>query len=92
MCCQGNAAIHYCVSHGNYDILNLLLDTEICDVKQPNKAGYTPIMLTSLCHVQNEDHRDAIQRLLASGDVNSRAEQVKGYVLSSDAVFTYTCM
>ena len=73
---QGNAAIHYCVSHCNFDIVGLLLDTEVCDVKRPNKAGYTPAMLAALAYVQNEDHRDVIRRLFAASNINDCAEQV----------------
>ncbi|XP_076440255.1 uncharacterized protein LOC143279864 isoform X4 [Babylonia areolata] len=72
---NGNAAIHYCVSHCNFDIVALLLDTEVCDVRRPNKAGYTPAMLASLAQVQNDDHRHIILRLFAASDINARAEQ-----------------
>ena len=73
---QGNAAIHYCVSHGNFDIVGLLLDTEVCDVQRPNKAGYTPAMLASLAYVQNEEHREFIRTLFEVSDINAQAEQV----------------
>ncbi|KAL8581423.1 hypothetical protein ACOMHN_004308 [Nucella lapillus] len=72
---NGNAAIHYCVSHCNFDIVGLLLDTDVCDVRRPNKGGYSPAMLASLAHVQNEDHRRIILRLFAVSDINARAEQ-----------------
>ncbi|XP_070194306.1 serine-rich adhesin for platelets-like isoform X4 [Littorina saxatilis] len=72
---NGNAAIHYCVSHGNFDIAGLLLDTEVCDVSRPNKAGYTPSMLAALSYVQNDDHRDIIRRLFAADDINAIAER-----------------
>ena len=45
-------------------------------MQRPNKAGYTPAMLASLAHVQNEEHRDAISRLFAASNINAQAEQV----------------
>ena len=68
------------MSHCNFDIVGLLLDTEVCDIKRPNKAGYTPTMLASLAYVQNEDHRDIIRRLFAAGNINACAEQVGALV------------
>ncbi|KAL8598573.1 hypothetical protein ACOMHN_051361 [Nucella lapillus] len=72
---NGNAAIHYCVSHCNFDIVGLLLDTKVCDVRKPNKAGYTPAMLASLAFIQNDDHRDIIRQLFMAGDINAQAEK-----------------
>ena len=58
------------------DVVNLLLDTEVCDVNKQNKAGYTAIMLASLAQVQTEQHWDIIRRMFGQGDVNARASQV----------------
>lgn len=38
---QGNTALHYCVTHGHWHFVNLLLDTNVCDVCIQNHAGYT---------------------------------------------------
>ena len=38
---NGNTALHYCVSHGSWHLVNLLLDTNVCDVCIQNYAGYT---------------------------------------------------
>ncbi|XP_014668471.1 PREDICTED: KN motif and ankyrin repeat domain-containing protein 1-like [Priapulus caudatus] len=72
---NGNTALHYSVSHGNFDIVSLLLDSKVCDVNRQNKAGYTAIMLASLAVIKNEAHRSVIQRLFSLGDVNIRASQ-----------------
>ncbi|KAK7483501.1 hypothetical protein BaRGS_00025300, partial [Batillaria attramentaria] len=72
---NGNAAIHYCVSHCNFDTVSLLLDTEVCDVKRPNKAGYTPIMLAALAYTGqtalmlavSHGRTDMVQLLLEEG-------------------------
>lgn len=80
MTLQGNAAIHYCVSHCNFDTVSLLLDTEVCEAKQPNKAGYTPVMLAALAYVQSEEHRDIIRGLFHAGDMNTQAEHVSSTV------------
>ncbi|XP_025109969.1 uncharacterized protein LOC112573633 isoform X4 [Pomacea canaliculata] len=72
---NGNAAIHYSVSHCNFEIVGLLLDTEVCDVKRPNKAGYTPAMLAALAYVQSDEHREIIRRLFSSSAINAQAAQ-----------------
>lgn len=68
--------MHYAVSHGNMDIVGLLLDSELCDINKENKAGYTAIMLASLAHIQNEPQRVIVKKLFETGDVNGRALQV----------------
>ncbi|KAJ3666507.1 hypothetical protein Zmor_001946 [Zophobas morio] len=45
---SGNTAMHYAVSHGNFDVVSILLDSKVCDINKPNKAGYTSVMLVSL--------------------------------------------
>nr|XP_054764309.1 KN motif and ankyrin repeat domain-containing protein 1-like [Lytechinus pictus] len=72
---NGNTALHYSVSHGNFDIVLLLLDTEVCQTDKPNRAGYTTIMLASLVPIQNEKHANVVSRLFREGDVNQRASQ-----------------
>ena len=73
---QGNTALHYAVSHGNFDVVGLILDTGVVDVNQPNRAGYTAIMLASLTDIQTDRQRQVVQRLFQSGNVNVRASQV----------------
>ncbi|XP_077549432.1 KN motif and ankyrin repeat domain-containing protein 2 kank isoform X3 [Haemaphysalis longicornis] len=72
---NGNTAIHYAVSHGNFDVVSILLDSKVCDVSKQNKAGYTCMMLVSLAEIKNETHRLVVQRLFQLGDVNTKAMQ-----------------
>ncbi|XP_074643950.1 uncharacterized protein LOC141900804 isoform X3 [Tubulanus polymorphus] len=72
---NGNSAVHYAVSHCNFEIVSLLIDTEVCDINKPNKAGYTPIMLASLAQVHSESQREVIRHLFREGDVNKKASQ-----------------
>ncbi|KAK3753232.1 hypothetical protein RRG08_024504 [Elysia crispata] len=70
---NGNTAIHYCVSHCNFHIASLLLDSELCDINRQNKAGYTPIMLAGLAEVHNLGQLEVVKRIFSLGDVNARA-------------------
>ncbi|XP_048759693.2 uncharacterized protein LOC125669279 isoform X5 [Ostrea edulis] len=70
---NGNTAIHYAVSHCNFDIVNLLLDTGAIDLNKQNKAGYTATMLATLAYPQTDRQQDVIQRLFSMGDVNTKA-------------------
>uniref|UniRef100_A0A2R5LKN9 Uncharacterized protein n=1 Tax=Ornithodoros turicata TaxID=34597 RepID=A0A2R5LKN9_9ACAR len=72
---NGNTAIHYAVSHGNFDVVSILLDSKVCDVSKQNKAGYTCMMLVSLTEIKNDTHRHVVQRLFQLGDVNTKATQ-----------------
>ncbi|XP_022241429.1 KN motif and ankyrin repeat domain-containing protein 1-like isoform X2 [Limulus polyphemus] len=42
---NGNTAMHYAVSHGNFDVVSVLLDSKVCDVSKQNKNGQTALML-----------------------------------------------
>ena len=72
---NGNTSLHYSVSHGNFDVVSVLLDSKVANPNILNKAGYTCIMLISLAHINNETHRAVVRRLFATGDVNIRASQ-----------------
>ena len=72
---NGNTALHYSVSHGNFDVVSILLDSKVANSNVMNKAGYTCIMLISLAQIQNTTHRAVISRLFSLGDVNIRATQ-----------------
>ncbi|GAB1608235.1 uncharacterized protein LOC115213887 isoform X1 [Argonauta hians] len=74
---NGNCSIHYSVSHSNFEIVSLLLDTDVVDVDKQNKAGYSAIMLASLAYVQTDAHRDIVKRLFRMGDVNARSSQAQ---------------
>jgi ankyrin repeat protein len=69
-----NTALHYSVSNGNFEIVNLLLDTKVCDVNAQNKAGgYTSIMLAALVPITNDYERMTLKRLFAEGNVNIKS-------------------
>ncbi|XP_074836239.1 KN motif and ankyrin repeat domain-containing protein 2 isoform X2 [Carettochelys insculpta] len=72
---NGNTALHYTVSHSNFPLVQLLLETGLCTVDAPNKAGYTPIMLTALAATRGEADMATIRQLLQRGDVNAKASQ-----------------
>ncbi|XP_023673698.1 KN motif and ankyrin repeat domain-containing protein 1a isoform X1 [Paramormyrops kingsleyae] len=72
---NGNTALHYSVSHSNFDIVKRLLDADICNVDQQNKAGYTPIMLAALAAVEAEKDMRVVEELFSKGDVNAKASQ-----------------
>lgn len=73
---SGNTAMHYAVSHGNFDVVSILLDSKVCDINKPNKAGYTSVMLVSLSEVRSATHANVVRRLFQLADVNIRASQV----------------
>ena len=70
--------MHYAVSHGNFDVVSILLDSKVCNINRPNAAGYTCVMLVSLAQVRSETHRQVVRRLFQLADVNVRAKQVCG--------------
>ncbi|KAM5148892.1 KN motif and ankyrin repeat domain-containing protein 4 [Mantella aurantiaca] len=72
---NGNTAMHYSVSHSNFSIVRLLLDTGVCDVDHQNKAGYTPVMLTPLASAETEEDMQVVKSLLSLGNVNLTASQ-----------------
>ncbi|NXL65638.1 KANK1 protein, partial [Chordeiles acutipennis] len=72
---NGNTALHYSVSHSNFEIVKLLLDANVCNVNHQNKAGYTPIMLAALAAVEAEKDMGIVEELFSCGDVNAKASQ-----------------
>ncbi|XP_017069177.1 KN motif and ankyrin repeat domain-containing protein 2 isoform X2 [Drosophila eugracilis] len=72
---NGNTAMHYAVSHGNFDVVSILLDSKVCDVNQMNNAGYTSVMLVSLAKLKQPSHRTVVERLFQMADVNIRAKK-----------------
>ena len=72
---NGNTALHYSVSHGNFNVVSVLLDSKVANSNILNKAGYTCIMLIALAQIANDTHRAVISRLFSLGDVNLRASQ-----------------
>ncbi|KAJ8374711.1 hypothetical protein SKAU_G00052910 [Synaphobranchus kaupii] len=72
---NGNTALHYSVSHSNFTVVGLLLDTGLCCVDQQNKAGYTAIMLAALASVKEEEDMKVVKTLFSQGNVNAKASQ-----------------
>lgn len=72
---NGNTAMHYAVSHGNFDVVSILLDSKVTSINQTNNAGYTCVMLVSLAKILVSEHRTVVQRLFKLADVNIRASK-----------------
>ncbi|XP_075280458.1 KN motif and ankyrin repeat domain-containing protein 4 isoform X2 [Opisthocomus hoazin] len=72
---NGNTALHYSVSHSNFPIAKLLLDTGACCPDLQNRAGYTAVMLTPLAAAETAEDMEVVMELLREGDVNLRAAQ-----------------
>ncbi|KAM9384267.1 KN motif and ankyrin repeat domain-containing protein 3 isoform 1-T2 [Pholidichthys leucotaenia] len=72
---NGNTALHYSVSHSNFGVVELLLDTGVCCVDKQNKAGYTAIMLAALSTVKKEEDMAVVKKLFSQGNVNAKASQ-----------------
>ncbi|XP_067824302.1 KN motif and ankyrin repeat domain-containing protein 3 [Heptranchias perlo] len=72
---NGNTALHYCVSHSNFQIVKLLLDTGVCNVDWQNKAGYTAIMLAALAAMETDAEMNVVRQLFSLGNVNAKASQ-----------------
>lgn len=72
---NGNMALHYSVSHSNFSVVKLLLDTGLCETDNVNKAGYTPVMLAALTAAESPDDLEVAEQLLKMGDVNARSRQ-----------------
>ncbi|XP_074121875.1 KN motif and ankyrin repeat domain-containing protein 4 [Sminthopsis crassicaudata] len=72
---NGNTALHYSVSHSNFPIVKLLLETGVCDVDRQNKAGYTAVMITPLASAETDEDMDVVGKLLQQGNVNIQAAQ-----------------
>ncbi|XP_077573634.1 KN motif and ankyrin repeat domain-containing protein 3 [Stigmatopora nigra] len=72
---NGNTALHYSVSHSNFGVVDLLLDTNMCCVDKQNKAGYTAIMLAALSTLKKDDDMSVVKKLFSKGNVNAKASQ-----------------
>ncbi|KFQ82851.1 KN motif and ankyrin repeat domain-containing protein 4, partial [Phoenicopterus ruber ruber] len=66
---NGNTALHYSVSHSNFPIAKLLLDTG------RNSHSAQPGLLLALAAAETGDDMDVVMKLLKEGDVNLRAAQ-----------------
>ncbi|CAF1279168.1 unnamed protein product [Rotaria sp. Silwood1] len=68
---NGNTALHYCVTNGHWHVVNMLLDTKVCDVCLQNNAGYTAVMMAAVIDINNNEQKQIVRRLFReSGNVN----------------------
>ncbi|XP_076018440.1 KN motif and ankyrin repeat domain-containing protein 4-like [Genypterus blacodes] len=72
---NGNTVLHYSVSHCNYDIVSLLLETGAIDVSLQNKAGYTAAMLASLTAPDGPGGMEVVRKLMELGNINILSSQ-----------------
>ncbi|XP_023574097.1 KN motif and ankyrin repeat domain-containing protein 4 [Octodon degus] len=72
---NGNTALHYSLSHSNFSVAKLLLDTGVCAVDHQNKAGYTAVMITPLASAETTEDLAVVWQLLQEGNVNIQATQ-----------------
>ncbi|XP_008431433.1 KN motif and ankyrin repeat domain-containing protein 4-like [Poecilia reticulata] len=72
---NGNTVLHYSVSHCNYAVVSLLLDTGTSDVNVQNNAGYTAVMLASLTAPDGPAGMEVVRKLMELGNVNIRSSQ-----------------
>ncbi|KAG8013965.1 KN motif and ankyrin repeat domain-containing protein 4 [Nibea albiflora] len=72
---NGNTVLHYSVSHCNYSIVSLLLDTGVSDANLQNNAGYTAVMLASLTAPDGPGGMEVVRRLMELGNIHIRSNQ-----------------
>ncbi|XP_049889317.1 KN motif and ankyrin repeat domain-containing protein 2-like [Epinephelus moara] len=72
---NGNTVLHYSVSHCNYGIVSLLLDTGVSDANFQNNAGYTAVMLASLTAPDGPGGMEVVRKLMELGNINIRSSQ-----------------
>jgi chromosome segregation ATPase len=72
---NGNSALHYLVSHSNFPCVEILLDSNYCNVNIQNAGGYTAVMLTAPVEVCGHVDRRVLRKLFLQGDVNIRASR-----------------
>lgn len=72
---NGNTVLHYSVSHCNYSIVSVLLDTGVADVNLQNNAGYTAMMLSSLTAPDGPSGMEVVRRLMELGNANMQSSQ-----------------
>lgn len=72
---NGNTVLHYSVSHCNYSIVSVLLDTGVIDVNLQNNAGYTAMMLASLTAPDGPSGMEVVRRLMELGNTNIQSSK-----------------
>uniref|UniRef100_A0AAY4B0Z4 Uncharacterized protein n=1 Tax=Denticeps clupeoides TaxID=299321 RepID=A0AAY4B0Z4_9TELE len=69
---EGNTALHYSMSHGNFSVSQVLLDSGVCDVDLRSKDGYSPLLLAAVTGPESPEKQGVVLQLLSLGDVNAR--------------------
>ncbi|XP_072297245.1 KN motif and ankyrin repeat domain-containing protein 4-like [Eucyclogobius newberryi] len=72
---NGNTVLHYSVSHCNYSIVSVLLDTGVADVNIQNNAGYTAMMLASLTTPDGPSGMEVVRKLMELSSANIKSSQ-----------------
>nr|XP_020473962.1 KN motif and ankyrin repeat domain-containing protein 4-like [Monopterus albus] len=72
---NSNTVLHYSISHSNYGIVSLLLDTGVTDVNLQNNAGYTAVMLASLTAPDGPGGMEVVRKLMELSNVNTRSNK-----------------
>ncbi|XP_063318777.1 KN motif and ankyrin repeat domain-containing protein 2-like isoform X2 [Pelmatolapia mariae] len=72
---NGNTVLHYSVSHCNYSIVTLILDTGVSDVNIQNNSGYTAVMLASLTAPDGPGGMEVVRKLMEQGNINIRSSK-----------------
>ncbi|KAK2822079.1 hypothetical protein Q5P01_022144 [Channa striata] len=72
---NSNTVLHYSVSHSNYSIVSLLLDTGVSNVDLHNNAGYTAVMLASLTAPDGPGDMEVVRKLMELSNINTRSSQ-----------------
>ncbi|XP_069020727.1 KN motif and ankyrin repeat domain-containing protein 4-like isoform X2 [Embiotoca jacksoni] len=72
---NGNTVLHYSVSHCNYSIVSLILDTGVSDMNIQNNAGYTAVMLASLTAPDGPAGMEVVRKLMEQSIINIRSSQ-----------------
>ncbi|KAK2895585.1 KN motif and ankyrin repeat domain-containing protein 4-like isoform X1 [Channa argus] len=70
-----NTVLHYSISHSNYSIVTLLLDTGVSNVNLQNNAGYTAVMLASLTAPDGPGSMEVVRKLMEISNINIRSSQ-----------------
>uniref|UniRef100_A0A3Q1H297 Uncharacterized protein n=1 Tax=Anabas testudineus TaxID=64144 RepID=A0A3Q1H297_ANATE len=72
---NSNTVLHYSISHCNYSIVSLLLDTGVSDVNLQNNAGYTAVMLASLTAPDVPGGMEVVRKLMELSNINIRSSK-----------------
>nr|CAB3257866.1 KN motif and ankyrin repeat domain-containing protein 1-like [Phallusia mammillata] len=72
---SGNTVLHYAISHGKMDIVELLLGIDELNVNKANQAGYTASMLAALCEIRCDEDAKIVKLLFEKSDINCHAKE-----------------